>query len=587
MSHGVFMRNLHLPSSASAGGQAMARRSKSSGLNLFLTILLRVFAVIASSVLLTAQQSVPPSHPAAQGYPVTVEGHEVFQIYQAFGPVSASDRAEKVSDRLEKLVYTPDADLAAITIAESDYGSEIRLGNNVLTLVSEDDAQHMHVARPLLAKYYADQIRKTVLQARHEHSAKFLFRAAIYAVVTLLLYLLIVWLVVGGSRWLLKRLQRPGAPLIKGIKIQKSEILAGQRLASILAGIVRLLRAVLLLILTWVFLGAEFNYFPWTREHGRQLLDYVLTPARFVGIAALDYLPKLFYIIVILAVMYYVLKFVRILAREFERGNIRIRGFYPEWVQPTYKIVRFLLIAFTAVLIYPYLPGENSPAFKGVGLFLGVLFSLGSTSAVANIVAGIILTYTRGFRVGDWVKIGDNIGNVVSQNMLATHLQTFQKEEVVIPNSVILNSHVINYSLVGQTEGLLLHTSVTIGYNTPWRTVHQLLIEAALKTADILPDPAPFVLQKALDDSYVQYEINAYTRNPHAMFITYSNLHANIQDCFYAAGVEIMSPVYSALRDGNKTAIPAEFLPPDYRPQGFRIATADDGAAAATGGKEG
>jgi len=560
---------------------------KSRRQNLFATILPCVLAVIASSIPLTAQQSAPPpSPPAAQGYPVTVEGHEVFQIYEAFGPVSAHDRAEKVSERIEKLVYTPSADVAAITTSETDYGTEIRLGDTALTIVSEPDAERLHIARAVLAKYYVSQIRNTVLQARHEHSAKFLIRAAIYAVVTLLLYLLIVWLVVAGSRRLLERLQRPGAPLIKGITIQKSEILAGQRLASILAGIVRLMRAVLLLILTWVFLGAEFNYFPWTRVHGRQLLDYIRTPVRFVGIAVLDYLPKLFYIIVILAVMYYVMKFVALLAREFERGNIHIRGFYPEWIQPTHRIVRFLLIAFTAVLVYPYLPGENSPAFKGVGLFLGVLFSLGSTSAVANVVAGIMLTYTRGFRVGDWVKIGDNIGEVISQNMLATHLQTFQKEEVVIPNSVVLNSHVTNYSLLGQTEGVILHTSATIGYDAPWRTVHRLMIEAALKTPDILAEPAPFVLQKALDDSYVQYEINAYTRNPHAMFVTYSNLHANIQDCFYAAGVEIMSPVYHSLRDGNKTAIPAEFLPSDYRPKGFRIEEAD-GAAGAAAGKDG
>ena len=557
----------------------MLRRSPSSGRNLFTAVLLCLCVVVGSSLLLQAQQSTPPAPPAAQGYPVTLEGHEVYQIYLAYGPISAHDRAQRTSERLRKLAYTPNADIAAITTFEADYGTEIQLGDDTLALVSDDDAEHMHASRALLAKYYAGEIGKAVAQARQEHSAKFLIRAAIYALATLLLYVLIVWLVVVGSRWLLKRLQRPGAPLVKGIKIQKSEILAGERLASILAGFVRLLRAVILFLLTVVFLGAEFNYFPWTRVHGKQLLEYVLTPVRFVGIAILDYLPKLFYILVILAVMYFVMKFVRILAREFERGNIRLRGFYPEWIQPTYKIVRFLLICFTAVLIYPYLPGENSPAFKGVGLFLGVLFSLGSTSAVANVVAGIILTYTRGFRVGDWVKIGDNIGNVVSQNMLATHLETFQKEEVVIPNSVVLGSHVINYSLQGQTEGVILHTSVTIGYDTPWRTVHGLLLEAAAKTHDILGDPAPFVLQRQLEDSYVQYEINAYTRNPHAMFVTYSNLHANIQDCFYAAGVEIMSPVYHSLRDGNKTAIPAEFLPKDYRPKGFRIVEADDGAA--------
>ncbi|MGO9519754.1 MAG: mechanosensitive ion channel family protein [Candidatus Korobacteraceae bacterium] len=577
------MRNLGSQSSAIAERQVMFRQSKSSGLNLLLTILLCVSALMAGAVLLQGQQPAPSSGQEAHGYPVTVEGHEVFEIYEAFGPIPAHDRAETVSERLEKLVFTPGADLAAITTNDSEYGTDIRVGDNVLTIVSDEDAKRLHVPRAALAKYYANQIRNAVTQARHEHSAKFLVRAAIYAVVTFLVYVLAVGLVVIGARWFVKRLQRPGAPLFKGFKIQESEILAGQRFAVILVGLVRLLRGVIIFILTLVFLGTEFKFFPWTRLHGRQLLDYILIPLRFVGTAVLDYLPKLVYILIILAVMYYVMKFVRILAREFERGTIRIRGFYPEWIKPTYNIVRFLLIAFTAVVIYPYLPGENSPAFKGVGIFLGVLLSLGSSSAVANAVAGIILTYTRGFRVGDWVKIGDNIGDVISQNMLATHLRTFQGEEIVIPNSVVLGSHVINYSLLGQTEGVILHTSVTIGYDTPWRTVHGLLLEAAGKTRDILAEPAPFVLQRQLEDSYVQYEINAYTRNPHAMFITYSNLHANIQDCFYAAGVEIMSPVYHSLRDGNKTAIPAEFLPPDYRPHGFRITKVDDGAAAAAG----
>jgi len=580
MGCGAFMRNSHLPASANAGRRPMFRRAQSSGRNPLLALLLCLCVVMWSSLLLHAQT---PTNQADQGYPVTIEGHEVFRIYEAFGPISAHDRAQKTAERLEKLVYAPGADLSAITPSDSDYGTEIRLGDTTLTIVSEDDAKRMHTSRELLAKYYTGQIRNAIPQVRQEHGGKFLIKAAIYAVATLLLYLALVWLVVKGSRRLLQRLQRADAPLFKGIKIQQSEILAGERLAGILAWIVRVLRAVLLFILSWFLLAVEFSFFPWTRVHGRQLLGYVVTPIRFVGTAVIDYLPKLFYIVVIVAAMYFVLKFFALLAREFERGNIRLPGFYPEWIQPTYRIIRFLLFAFTAVLIYPFLPGSESPAFKGIGLFLGVLVSLGSTSAVANIVAGIMLTYTRGFRVGDWVKIGDNVGEVMSQNMLATHLLTFQKEEVVIPNSVVLGSHVINYSLLGQTEGVILHTSVTIGYDAPWRTIHQLLIDAALKTPDILAAPAPFVLQRSLDDSYVQYEINAYTRNPHAMYVTYSNLHANIQDCFYAADVEIMSPIYSALRDGNKTAIPAEFLPADYRPQGFRIAKEGDSAAAATG----
>jgi small-conductance mechanosensitive channel len=254
-------------------------------------------------------------------------------------------------------------------------------------------------------------------------------------------------------------------------------------------------------------------------------------------------------------------------------------------VFPTYKIVRFLLIALTAVLIYPYLPGENSPAFKGIGLFIGVLFSLGSTSAVANVIAGIIIIYARGFRAGDWVKIGDNTGEITALTMLATHLQTIRNEEVIIPNSVVLSNYVTNYSMQARIKGLILHTSVTIGYEEPWRDVHELLIQAALKTKDILREPAPFVLQNALQDSYVQYEINAYTDQPKRMLYIYSDLHGNIQDCFFAAGVEIMSPIYSALRDGNRTQMPKQFLPADYSPRGFRIEKDDDAAAAASASK--
>lgn len=458
------------------------------------------------------------------------------------------------------------------------------MGDRVLLMVTDDDAKHAHLARDLLARYYVGQIRDAITLARQQHSRKYLILAAVYALVTLGIYLLVVWLLVIGSRRLLKALE-PSATHIKGIKIQKSEILAGERLAGYLSTGVRLLRAALIVILTWILLATEFNYFPWTRQHGRQLLNYILTPVEFVGRSFLNYLPNLFYIAVIVAAMYYVLKFIRLLAREFERGNIRIPGFYPEWVQPTYKIVRFLLFCFTAVVIYPYLPGENSPAFKGVGLFIGVLFSPGSTSAVANVVAGVILTYTRGFRGGDWVKIGDNVGEITAQSMLATHMKTIKNEEVIIPNSVILNSHVINYSLLAQSEGLILHTAVTIGYDVPWRKVHGLLIEAALKTDRILSHPAPFVLQNSLENSYVEYEINAFTRQPLQMVYIYAELLANIQDCFFAAGVEIMSPVFSALRDGNRTAMPDEFLPKDYRPPGFRIAQ-DDGASAAASGKK-
>jgi small-conductance mechanosensitive channel len=543
-----------------------------------------VFAVgllvlLAAVPSVLAQQS-GSEHDTNPGYPVDVDGREVLRIYEGVGSFSAEARAENISARLQKLVNNPSVDVSQIKVTESPFGTGIELGDDILMVVTDVDTKRMQLSRDALAAYYLRQIRQGITNARLQHSEKYLMWALTYALVTLGIYLFLLWAVVVGFRKLIRVLE-PAAAQMKGIKIQQSELLEGRRIAAFVGWVLRALRVVLIFLLTWLFLATEFNYFPWTREHGKRLLDYITTPVMFVVHAFVNYLPNLFYIFVIVTVMVYVMKFMKLLAREIEIGNIRIRGFYPEWVPPTYKIVRFLLIAFTAVVIYPYVPGEGSPAFKGIGLFIGVLFSLGSTSAVANAIAGVIIIYARGFRVGDWVKIADNTGEIKAMTMLATHLITIRNEEIMVPNSVVLSNYVTNYSMLARTTGLILHTSVTIGYEVPWRKVHELLIQAALKTKYILEDPAPFVLQNALQDSYVQYEINAYTNEAKLMIFTYSELHGNIQDCFFAAGVEIMSPVYQALRDGNHVQMPDNYLPKDYRAPGFRVSK-DDAAAAAS-----
>jgi small-conductance mechanosensitive channel len=186
-------------------------------------------------------------------------------------------------------------------------------------------------------------------------------------------------------------------------------------------------------------------------------------------------------------------------------------------------------------------------------------------------MGGLSITYMRAFKVGDRVRIGDTVGDVIDKSLLVTHIRTIKNEDITIPNAMIMNTHVVNYSARAKEEGLILHTSVTIGYDAPWRTVHELLIEAARKTACILLEPKPFVLQTALNDFYVTYELNAYTDEPRQMVNTYSALHRNIQDSFNEAGVEIMSPHYAQLRDGNKTAIPDAYLPPGYVPRSHRV----------------
>jgi small-conductance mechanosensitive channel len=247
---------------------------------------------------------------------------------------------------------------------------------------------------------------------------------------------------------------------------------------------------------------------------------------------------------IIVLITVYVLKLTRLFFNEIEKGTLTLKGFYPEWAQPSYRISRLLVIAFAAVVAFPYIPGSESPAFKGISIFLGVLFSLGSTSFIANILAGYALTYRRVFKIGDRVKISDFIGDVVETKLQVTHLRTIKNEEIIVPNSMIVNSHVINYSSLAREKGLILHTSVTIGYDAPWRQVHAMLLMAAEKTPGLLREPPPFVLQKSLDDFYVNYELNVYTDNPLEMARLYSELHQNIQDAFNEYGVQIMSPSY-------------------------------------------
>ncbi len=291
-----------------------------------------------------------------------------------------------------------------------------------------------------------------------------------------------------------------------------------------------------------------------------------------IGIPAqsgLNYLPNLLVIAVIVLVAYYVIRILRLIFSEIGKGNLKIRGFYPDWAAPTERLIRMLVIILALIVAFPYLPGAKSPAFQGISIFVGVLLSLGSSSAVANAIAGVILTYMRSFLDGDWVQIGDTTGEVIEKNLLVTRILTPKAEVITIPNATVMSGTVKNYSTEAKKNGVIFHTTVSIGYDTPWRTVHQLLVNAALTTENVLHQPAPFVLQQALNDFYVSYELNAYTNAPREVLNIFSDLHRNIQDKFNEAGVEICSPHFSALRDGNVIRMPEEYVKPDYKTPGF------------------
>lgn len=358
---------------------------------------------------------------------------------------------------------------------------------------------------------------------------------------------------------------------IKSVKIRSFEILSADRTVEILLFFTRVARFVLFGILFYMYITIVFSLFDFTETWAETLLSYILDPLTVALTSFLKFLPNLFFIIVLSFVFSYLIKFVKVIFNEIDKGNLEIPGFYREWAIPTFKIVRFLILILAAIVIFPYLPGSDSPFFQGISVFLGILFSFGSSSAIANMVSGIVITYMRPFKIGDRVKIAETMGDVIEKTLLVTRIQTTKNVDITIPNAMVLGSHIINFSSSAEEKGLILHTTVTIGYDAPWKKVHELLISACNENEFILKDPKPFVLQTSLDDFYVSYELNAYTRHPERMASIYSLLHAAIQDKFNEAGVEIMSPHYGAMRDGNQTTIPEDYLPKDYKAPSFKI----------------
>lgn len=396
--------------------------------------------------------------------------------------------------------------------------------------------------------------------------------------------LALAWAVFTGVLWLVKRLLDGAAAYIQQWFARLAEKKSAQGLVALMIERVMLLALLLarigagVLILVWlsVLVTYSFSLFPATEGISVSLLAALWTALKDAVDGFVHYLPRGLFVVVVCGMAYYGLQIARIFFRAVERGDLHLRQFHPETAGITYQLVRVAVVVLVLIIVFPYLPGSHTEAFRGVSIFLGVVISLGSSSAVSNMMAGVVLAYMRPFRVGDRVKIADNIGDVVARGLLVTRLRTIKNVEVTIPNASILGGQILDYSTLAHSRGLILHTSVTIGYDAPWRQVHELLKQAALKTPGILQDPPPFVLQTALNDFNVSYEINAYTDRPNEMVQIYSDLHANIQDEFNAAGVEILSPSYHALRDGNETAIPEADRPPQKPPRAFRVRRAED-----------
>ncbi|UWY26457.1 mechanosensitive ion channel family protein [Flavobacterium sp. TR2] len=507
-----------------------------------------------------------------KGYPVKPFKDTLFYVYHNVGSFSAKERAEYISSKIKRLYNESFFEKDSIKIVPSDVSMDIVYQNDfVIMSVLDADAEAENSTVKNIAIRNLAKIKSAILYQNENYSQ--LPKRIGYTILLILIIGFVLFLVGKVFNLIKKYIIKNKARYFKGFNYNTIKILSPEKQLILFLRFFGFVKIVALILIVYLSLPILFSIFPATKDYTTMLLRWILTPAKSAVMGFVGFLPSLFTIIVIIVIFKYSLKVIKFFFDEIKSENIKIDGFYSDWALPTFNVIRLLMYAFMLVVIFPYLPGSDSPIFKGVSVFVGVLFSLGSSNAIANMVAGLVITYMRPFKVGDYIKIGDVSGEVIEKTGLVTRIRTPKFEDITIPNSTVLSSTSTNYSAntKNSTNGLLIHTTVTIGYDVPWKDIHAALIDAASKTEMTEKEPKPFVLQTSLDDFYVSYQINVYTKEPTKQPRIYSSLHQNIQDSFNAAGIEIMSPHYSALRDGNTTTIPPNYLKEDYESPVFNI----------------
>jgi small-conductance mechanosensitive channel len=526
-----------------------------------------------------ALQSQTQTENIIDGFPVTLDGRPIFFIRRGVSSFSAEDRAKAITQRIKRIAQNYSTALENLKIAPNPYDSSLYLSldKEVILTITEQDARAYFSTPEVLARDALQRIKDAIDQYRQARRPKQLLRNTLYAAIASFAFLGAVFLIIKLSGKLFpwfRALIESHAP---GIKIQNAEIISSSKISFLGLRILQIIRLIFLLLLLFSYVAFVLRLFPWTRVFGESIVDHLFQSLELILSAISKYLPNALIIAIIIFLTYYLIRIIKPFFTAIERGNLVIPGFYTDWAKPTYNLLLVIIIALAAVLAFPYLPGFDSPAFRGISVFLGLLLSLGSTSAITNVIGGIILIYTRAFRIGDHIQVGDVIGDIIEKNFLVIRICTPTNQIITIPNSSLLISNVTNFSISSRelNKYLILQTTITLGYDVPWQKVYTTLIEAALNTEHIIKTPAPFVLQTSLDNFYVSYQLNAYTDQPNLMVIIYSELHQNMQDKCNEVGIEILSPSFTALRDGNASTMPENYLPSDYVAPPFRVQSSD------------
>ena len=524
----------------------MTRRQASIRTVVAAIALLGCLAVPAS-----AQQQAPAPAGAdvttlEQGTPtaaVMVDGALVLRV-RGVSSFPAEQRASVIAGRIRDLARNPAVRPESLRLEETDVAIQIMADRHLVMGVYDADAVVEGVPRKVLATLNLTRIQSAIVAYRADRTAPALRRAAIAAAIATLVFVALVFAIIWLRRRLDALLDRRYGQKIETLAAKSQDVVSVKRLWAFLDASLRFIRSAAIVALALGYLQYLFGLFPHTRPFARSVSGYVIGPLATMWASLLSNIPDLIFLAILVYIVRIILRMFRRFFEAVEQGRIHLPNFDKEWATPTYKLLRPVVIAFAIVVGYPYIPGSNSEAFKGVSLFLGIIFSLGSSSFISNMIAGYSMTYRRAFKLGDFVQIGDVRGVVSAVRLQVTHVRTIKNEEIVVPNSQILGASVINYTSLAQSNGLILHTTVGIGYETPWRQVEAMLLEAARRTPGLITARPPFVCHLQLGDFCVTYELNVYCADPLTMRATYTDLHRHILDVFNEYGVQIMTPAY-------------------------------------------
>ena len=513
----------------------------------------------------------PPASPdltpdlEAPSATVRLAGQALFKV-RGSSSLPAAERAAVISERIEAAARDPEVNPDDIRIVVTPIGEEIMAGKTRIMQVFPADGEFESLPHLAVADHHATRLRQMIRAYREERQPRALVRDTVVSLIATALLVLALWLAAVGFRRLDELIDRIHLPAIEPAPhtaAPVSEFPLWRPVHSLARGTHWLLRLVLL----YAWLHFVLAQLPATRWLADNLAHFTIEPIIDIGEGMIDYLPKLLFLLVLFVVTRYALKMVHYYFGAIERGSTRLRGFEPEWSMPSYKLVRALVIALALVMGYPYLPGAGTDALKGISLFIGLVFSLGASTAVSSVIAGYMNTFGRVFKVGDLIQVGETIGTVTNIRLITTRIRTIRNEEVSIPNSVITGSSILNYSSLARERGLILQTEIGIGYEVSWRQVHAMLLNAAQRTPDLLTSPEPFVTQRQLGEFAITYQLNVYKGSADGMFAARSALHQNILDVFNEHGVQIMTPAYEGDPETPKVVAKENWFAPPAPPR--------------------